>query len=258
MTNSDNFENKNNENVNIEKAYQSASDEQPSENTDRLILKAAADALVKEKSSSRRWHMPVSIAAGAVFTITIVISLDPWSDSTFDTAMTMDYEQDERIPTTLSEKVNPEPVVSELRFQLQSPPPSKARSDSDAFSLDSSNDGVDSEVNFEEESQVYAKKRQLLKQKQRAKVESVESNKALHSQEEKIAAELVSIKPIIAQEHVTAFINDQIAIIEFYSSSNKLDLAKKHLDIFTKRYYFESLSNDQQLRIQSLKDKLYP
>lgn len=60
------------------------SDEQPSEFTDALIIKAATSALEKDKNKhvSKRWHLPASIAAGAVFTFSIVTQLDPWSDAT--------------------------------------------------------------------------------------------------------------------------------------------------------------------------------
>ncbi|MCP4414081.1 MAG: SCO family protein [Gammaproteobacteria bacterium] len=67
--------------------YKAASNEQPSEHTDQLILQAAADA-VKEDSkviqgrfSIRRWQTPVSLAAAAVITVSVVTSLKPWQVS---------------------------------------------------------------------------------------------------------------------------------------------------------------------------------
>lgn len=88
-------------------AYKSLSTEQPSEISDQLILQAAVEALkdnsktnaqTQQKSSSRpakewflsrRWHAPVSLAATAVITISVVSSLKPWQLSlpeTIDTA----------------------------------------------------------------------------------------------------------------------------------------------------------------------------
>jgi len=74
--------------------YQSASNEQPSKQTDQLILQAAADAVksetttannvIKGRFSFRRWQTPVSIAAAAVITVSFVSSMDPWSDAEFE------------------------------------------------------------------------------------------------------------------------------------------------------------------------------
>ncbi len=67
--------------------YKAASNEQPSEHTDQLILQAAVEA-VKEDSkviqgrfSIRRWQTPVSLAAAAVITVSVVTSLKPWQVS---------------------------------------------------------------------------------------------------------------------------------------------------------------------------------
>jgi len=67
--------------------YNAASNEQPSESTDQLILQAAADAIkedskvVRGRFSFRRWQTPVSIAAAAVITVSVVTSLEPWQVS---------------------------------------------------------------------------------------------------------------------------------------------------------------------------------
>lgn len=73
----------------LENDYKVLSNEKPSASTDQLILKAAAEAIedkkqapervVQGKFSSRRWHRPVSIAAAAIITVTIISSLKPWS-----------------------------------------------------------------------------------------------------------------------------------------------------------------------------------
>ena len=74
----------------LDKDYKAVSNEQPSEQADQLILQAAADAVApedttktaaKDNFSSRRWHMPVSIAAAAVITVSVVSSLKPWAVS---------------------------------------------------------------------------------------------------------------------------------------------------------------------------------
>ncbi len=72
----------------LETMYKSASNELPSELSDQIILQAAKDAVtpkkpssnvVKGKFSSRKWHTPVSIAAAAVITVSVVTSLQPWN-----------------------------------------------------------------------------------------------------------------------------------------------------------------------------------
>ncbi len=72
----------------LEMEYKSASNELPSELSDQIILQAAKDAVtpdmkssnvVKGKFSSRKWHTPVSIAAAAVITVSVVTSLQPWN-----------------------------------------------------------------------------------------------------------------------------------------------------------------------------------
>jgi len=71
----------------LEMEYKSASNELPSELSDQIILQAAKDAaapekpnsnVVKGKFSSRKWHTPVSIAAAAIITVSVVTSLQPW------------------------------------------------------------------------------------------------------------------------------------------------------------------------------------
>ncbi len=67
--------------------YKAASNELPSEHTDQLILQAAADAVkqdskvIQGRFSIRRWQTPVSLAAAAVITVSVVTSLKPWQVS---------------------------------------------------------------------------------------------------------------------------------------------------------------------------------
>ncbi len=67
--------------------YKAASNEQPSKHTDQLILQAAADAVkqdskvIQGRFSIRRWQTPVSLAAAAVITVSVVTSLKPWQVS---------------------------------------------------------------------------------------------------------------------------------------------------------------------------------
>jgi len=73
----------------LETEYKAASNEQPSELSDQIILQAAKDAIekqpednvIKGKFASRRWHTPVSLAAAAVITVSVVSTLKPWSVS---------------------------------------------------------------------------------------------------------------------------------------------------------------------------------
>lgn len=64
----------------LDKKYRAVSNEQPCEEADQFIIQAAADAVAQKlpMQSSRRWHMPVSIAAAAVITVSVVTSLKPW------------------------------------------------------------------------------------------------------------------------------------------------------------------------------------
>ncbi|MCP3673339.1 MAG: hypothetical protein GY829_02545 [Gammaproteobacteria bacterium] len=105
----------------LELEYKSASDELPSKLTDQIILQAAKDAVtpdkkssnvVKGKFSSRKWHTPVSIAAAAVITVSVVTSLQPWEVITVNS------------PTPL---MSQEPQMEEMLFDSTSVESDKAQ-----------------------------------------------------------------------------------------------------------------------------------
>jgi hypothetical protein len=80
----------------LESNYKVASNEQPSNEIDRLIIQAAKDALengasqnsetndhdksnvIKGRFKLKRWQTPVSIAAAALFTVSFISSYDFW------------------------------------------------------------------------------------------------------------------------------------------------------------------------------------
>ncbi len=116
----------------LEFEYKAASNEQPSELTDQLILKAAASALeakqpsrskvIKGRFASRRWHTPVSIAAAALITVSIVSSLKPWSitvpESNPDLIVSVEQQISKDIAQTSMLRA---PTAMPLRQEIQPP-----------------------------------------------------------------------------------------------------------------------------------------
>ena len=125
----------------LELEYKAASNEQPSELTDQLILKAAASALeakqpsrskvIKGRFASRRWHTPVSIAAAALITVSIVSSLKPWSitvpESSPDLIVSVEQESEkkpaqQKISKDISQtSMLRAPTAMPLRQEIQPP-----------------------------------------------------------------------------------------------------------------------------------------
>ena len=107
----------------LEMEYKSASNELPSELSDQIILQAAKDAItpekpksnvVKGKFSSRKWHMPLSIAAAAVITVSVVTSLQPWNIIPVNSP-TPFMSEEPRIEETFSDSASVESNEVQLR-----------------------------------------------------------------------------------------------------------------------------------------------
>jgi len=116
----------------LELEYKAASNEQPSELTDQLILKAAASALeakqpsrskvIKGRFASRRWHIPVSIAAAALITVSIVSSLKPWSITVPESSPDLIVSVEQQISKDIAvASMSRSPAAMPLRQEIQPP-----------------------------------------------------------------------------------------------------------------------------------------
>jgi len=269
--------------------YRKVSNEQPSEQVDEFILKAAADALqdtasdenqsntnvITGRFSTRRWHMPVSIAAAAVITVSVVTSLEPWQVSIPTYAPTpseaVEIESDEKV----SEK-----LISEARLE----PASEKLSEFDTGSITDSI--ASSEAKIETRSTVAAKitsreaktdlaankkqlsnKQEVLRMRAAPALQKAKA-RAAEAAEQELAGVLVSEKNqlIGSNDYIqadTTKINESVldraqllTIIEDDIKNNKLETASEKLKDLLKQYPMESFSENELIRLRKVQQTL--
>ena len=261
----------------LESNYKAASNEQPSNEIDQLIIQAANDALeistvqnndrsvpdssniVKGRFRLRQWQTPVSVAAAALFTISFISTYDLWQVNEQDSAQdTLNANLPYNDETYIQE---PDKIVS--KKELTSPPPSLPQETDDTIERNQI-----SQVTQQSRRKTLAVKKQP-NQAQLTNIVNAELPKAMTKLDSintlddslseieslpvaDVSKEEVNIQNRLLMLDVTMWLEK----IENAVKNDKIENAKAEIDILIKQHPLSSFTKQQRDRLDTINNKI--
>jgi hypothetical protein len=268
----------------LESNYKVASNEQPSNEIDQLIIQAASDALessasqndqtdvhnksnvIKGRFNLRQWQTPVSIAAAALFTVSFISTYDLWQINEDD------YAQDS-LESSLPYKNIPGKPVSEKEIAATPPPVSLSQQTNNkkdqslqTLAIAKRNSDSDEQMQAIVTGSRIARDNKILTSQPAAeektliasKLESINTANDSQSEPETISVTAeVKAKVNLHDKIVMLDITQWIEKIETDVENDKIENAKAEIAILIKQHPLSTFTEQQRDRFDTINKKIH-
>ncbi len=268
----------------LETDYKNASNELPSGEVDQFILKAAADAIkespeekehtktniIQGRFSLRRWQTPLSLAATAVITVSIVTSLKPWQVSTpmsvpvpsqpvemkSDRIISQDKTSAAKPAAQLSEPENTSLTDSMKRTKART---KTELSDAAEEQLATADSVSDKGKQLRKKQEQMGIETEMTRQKaiipEPSRSENIPESIVVEQNLQKDNSPSLQAVPVAAKK-LMPDIEQWLSLIEQDIKDSQVENARKKRDVFLRQHPVESLSEQERLRFQKIQQAL--